>query len=249
MDEDVAPAPVVFCATLAPLDDFDAPAPAATCAAPTPVSDDTAPAPAVTSTELLASKRESASGPDGLHYSMYRCAGCIGAKFLFAAYQSTVQAAALPPQGFGACRTVFIPESGEVNAQGLLIRSPGSLRPLTLCNCDCKILTAAMCSGLRRYSVECIHPSQRCVTQRIMTDNIFEIETAAIAKRTCYSEDPGILLTDFACAYSSVDHWWIFMVLERAGAPETLQSFPRGIYADSITHVEHFGAARGHFLR
>ena len=95
-----------------PLDDFDAPAPAATCAAPTPVSDDTAPAPAVTSTELLASKRESASGPDGLHYSIYRCAGCIGAKFLFAAYQSTVQAAARF-QGFGASRTVLIVLRGQ----------------------------------------------------------------------------------------------------------------------------------------
>ena len=34
------------------------------------------------------------------------------------------------------------------------------------------------------YSIECIHPSQRCVTQRIMTDNTFEIETAAVALRT-----------------------------------------------------------------
>ena len=51
-----------------------------------------------------------------------------------------------------------------------------------------------------------VHPPvPRCVTQRIMTDNIFEIETAAIALRTCYSEDLGILLTDFSCAYPSVD--------------------------------------------
>ena len=45
-----------------------------------------------------------------------------------------------------------------------------------------------------------------------MTDNFFEIETAAIALRTCYSEDPGMLLTDFSCANPSVDHRWIFMV-------------------------------------
>ena len=35
-------------------------------------------------------------------------------------------------QGLGASRTVFIPKTGEVNAVGLLIRSPESLRPLTL---------------------------------------------------------------------------------------------------------------------
>ena len=38
--------------------------------------------------KLLASKRESAPGPDGLPNSVYRCAGCIGAKFVFAACQT-----------------------------------------------------------------------------------------------------------------------------------------------------------------
>ena len=41
--------------------------------------------------ELLASKRESATGPDGLPYSVYRSAGGIGAKFLFAANQASLQ--------------------------------------------------------------------------------------------------------------------------------------------------------------
>ena len=80
-------------------------------------------------------------------------------------------------QGFGTSRRVFSPKTVKVNAQGLLIRSQESLRRLTRCNSDRRILSAAMCSGLRGFSVECIHPSQRCVTQRIRTDNIFEIET------------------------------------------------------------------------
>ena len=114
------------------------------------------------------------------------------------------------------------PKSSEVDAQGLIIRSPEALRPLTLCRCDREVITAAMCSGLRRYSIECVHPPQICVVQRIMTDNIFEIETAAGALRTRYSEDPGLLLTNFSCAYPSVDRRWIFLVLERAGVPQTL---------------------------
>ena len=87
-----------------------------------------------------------------------------------------------------------------------------------------------MYSGLRRYSVECIHPTKKCVTQRIMTDNIFEVETAVIAMRTCFSEDPGILLTNFSCSHPSVDHMRIFMVLKRA-----------------VPNVEHAGAAREQF--
>ena len=37
------------------------------------------------------------------------------------------------------------------------------------------------------------------------------------------------------------------MVLEWAGVPETLQFFFRGIYAESVTNVEHASAARGQF--
>ena len=81
-----------------------------------------------------------------------------------------------------------------------------------------------------------------------MTENSFEIETAAVALRTRYFEDSGILLTDFSCAYPGVGHRWNFLVLERrAGVPQTLRLFLRGIYNDSITSVEHAGAARGQF--
>ena len=124
---------------------------------------------------------------------------------------------------------------------------------LILCGHEPCVIVIARCllrpcaQGPRRYSVECIHPYRRCVTQRIMIDKVFEIETAAIALRTCHCEEPGTLHTDFSCAYASVDHRWIFMVLERAGVPQTLQHFLRGIYADSAPCVEHSCVARGQF--
>ena len=75
--------------------------------------------------ELLASKRESAPRPHGLPYSVHRSARGIGARFLFAAYRAALQGSALPV-GFGARCTVFMFKIY------LLIRSPGSVRPLTL---------------------------------------------------------------------------------------------------------------------
>ena len=42
-----------------------------------------------------------------------------------------------------------------------------------------------------------------------MTDNIFEIETTAQAHVACAPQDSGVLLTDFAAAYPSVNHSWI----------------------------------------
>ena len=52
-----------------------------------------------------------------------------------------------------------------------------------------------------------------------MTDNIFEIETTALAHVACAPLESGVLLTDFAAAYPSVNHSWIFSVIEHTGLP------------------------------
>ena len=96
--------------------------------------------------------------------------------------------------------------------------------------------------------MRCIHPSQRCISSRHMTDNIFEIETTALAHVACAPQELGIFLTDFAAAYPSVNHSWIFSVLENTGLPGFLCRFLRSIYSDSITHLEVAGADRGQFL-
>ena len=82
---------------------------------------------------------------------------------------------------------------------------------------------------------------------RHMTDNIFEIESTALAHVACAPQDSGVLLTDFAAAYPSVNHSWIFSVLENTGLPDFLCRFLRSIYRDNITYVELAGAKRGQF--
>ena len=55
-------------------------------------------------------------------------------------------------------------------------------------------------------------------------------------------------LTDSAAAHPSVNHSWIFSVLENTGFPDFLCRFLRNIHRDSTAHVEFAGAERGHFL-
>ena len=74
---------------------------------------------------------------------------------------------------FAEGRNIFIPKSSTVDENGLIVRSPEAPRPLTLCNCDCKILTAAICRGHQRYTMRCIHPSQSGISAKHMADNIF----------------------------------------------------------------------------
>ena len=55
-----------------------------------------------------------------------------------------------------------------------------------------------------------------------------------------------ILVAD-SCAFPSVDHSWIFMVLERA-VPLPVKNVLRGIYTDSNTNVEYASAVRRQFV-
>ena len=143
---------------------------------------------------------------------------------------------------------MFIPKTSEIDNNGRIVRTPEALRPLTLCNCDCKILTMAICRGLHWYTMRCIHPSQRCISSRQKADKIFEIGTAALAHVACAPSESGILLTDFAAAYPSVNDSWIFHVLEKTELPEFICRFLRRIDYDSTTRVEFAGMTRGQFL-
>ena len=81
-----------------------------------------------------------------------------------------------------------------------------------------------------------------------MTDNIFEIETTALARVACTPQESCVLLTDFAAAYPSVNHSWIVFVLEKTELLEFICRFLRSIHNDSTTHVDFAGATRGQFL-
>ena len=149
---------------------------------------------------------------------------------------------------FAESRAVFIPKSSDTGNSGRFIRSPEASRPLTLCTCDCKILTTAICKNLHWYTMRCIHPSKKCISCRQMKDNIFEIETTALAHVACAPRESGILLTDFAAAYPYVNHSWIFCVLKRHELPEFICRFLRRIYHDSTTHMECARTTRVQFL-
>ena len=79
-------------------------------------------------------KKDSALGPDGIPYGAYRCAGGLGSQFLFNAYKYLLEGCTVPEHS-AESRTVFIPKTSDIDDNGILIRSPDALRPLTLCNC------------------------------------------------------------------------------------------------------------------
>ena len=89
--------------------------------------------------ELISLVKDSAPGPDGIPYGAFWCAGGLGSQFLFNANKYLLEGGTVP-ENFAERRTVFSPKTSDIDDNGRIIRSPDALRPLTLCNCDCKLL-------------------------------------------------------------------------------------------------------------
>ena len=153
------------------------------------------------SMKLLQQRKNLLLEPMVFPKSIYRCAGGSGSHFLFDAYKCVLEGGAVSTH-FARSRTIFTLKSSTAEDNGLIVRSLDALRPLTLCNCDCKIITTAICFGLHRYSIRCIRPAQRCISSRQMTDNIFEVEMTALAHVACSTNDSGIFLTFFCLCVS-----------------------------------------------
>ena len=154
--------------------------------------------------ELIAMKKDSAPGPDGIPCGAYKCARNLGSQFLFNAYRALLEGGTVPDH-FAESGTVFIPKTSDIDDNGRVIRSPDALRPLTLRNCDCKLLTTAICRDLHWYTMRCIHPSQRCISSRQLTDNIFEIETTALAHVACAPQESGCPFDCLCCCLSQCE--------------------------------------------
>ena len=58
-----------------------------------------------------------------------------------------------------------------------------------------------------------------------MIDKIFEIETSALLYVALTLHNQVFFSTDFAAHYSSVNHSWIFSVIENTGLPRFLCRF------------------------
>ena len=67
--------------------------------------------------ELIALKKDSAPGPDGIPYGAYRRAGGLGSQFLFNAYKFLLKGGTVP-EHFAESRTVFIPMTSDIDDNG-----------------------------------------------------------------------------------------------------------------------------------
>ena len=110
---------------------------------------------------------------------------------------------------------LFQRSSSDVDNNAGIVKSPEALRPFTLRDCDCEILTTAICRGLHGYIMRCVHRPKRCIESTQMTDNIFEVETTALTHVACA----------FAATYPSVNYSWISHMLFIVSANDPMRQY------------------------
>ena len=168
---------------------------------------------------LMTCKDASAPGPDGIPYEVYkRYWGLIGPILLESWYHS-IRTGQLPPSNLESIITLLPKEgkdSGDIK----------NWRPITLSNCDLKIVTKALANKMAIVLDKIIDTSQTAyVPGRSVADNL---RSNFFLKRYCEEKniDAVLISLDAKKAFDSVDHLYIEKTLIAYGfGPKFIRIF------------------------
>jgi hypothetical protein len=152
------------------------------------------------------------------------------------------------PDRFNNCFLACIPK-GEAPGDHIgVARTPESTRPIAMSNAVAKLMAMSINRALAPMAQQTILDRQRgFVRGRAITDNILETESLAIRFTKFYAENSGIVLFDFAAAFPSIAHAWIFMVLKTMQLPEHVIATIRRLYAECSIELLYGAESHDHF--
>ena len=155
-------------------------------------------------------------GPDGIPFIAYKAAGTISAVVLEEVGGELRSGRAIG-YDFNFSSLVFAPK-GERNSDSVeVVRKASETRPISLQNCDRKIIAAVHGRKLTPAMMEGACPSQRgFAPKRTLTQNVIDLDIAA-RRSDCFTRLPALVGFDFKAAFPSVWHGWIRRVLHAIG--------------------------------
>ena len=181
--------------------------------------------------EVLDGVGHSSPGPDGLPYGTW-VGSCASRTHLHNLYLHLLEHPADLPLHFNLARMVFIPKEDCGEQEGIRAASAAKLRPITCSNTDAKIIALALNQPLGFLAQLLVSPMQRGFIQgRMLCDNIIELETSMLVN-SATSRFAACVLFDFATAFPSIAHRWLFAVLEAYGVPSEVLNLIKALYSD-----------------
>jgi exonuclease III len=172
--------------------------------------------------------KDSAPGPDGIPYSVYKKFWTITGKIILDAWNYSLETGNLTTSHTEST-IILLPKEGKDKGE---IKN---WRPITLTNCDAKIITKALAIKISKTLHSIIDPSQTAyVSGRAVTDNLranFFLKNHCKQKRI----NAALISLDAKKAFDSVDHKYIKKTLEAYGFGEgfirTFQTLYKNITA------------------
>ena len=107
------------------------------------------------------------------------------------------------------------------------------MRPLSLKNSDAKAIGGALNFLMKDFCAENIIASQRgFVQKRQLTRNVVDMDAMAriYSMTSSKSNLPYLAFFDFAAAFPSVAHEWIYMSLKATGIPSSYINIIQALY-------------------
>jgi exonuclease III len=180
--------------------------------------------------EALFTCQESAPGPDGITYGIYKKYWGIVGQVLLDSCNYSLSSGKMPRSHLESIITL-LPKDGK---DRLDIKN---WRPITLTNCDAKIITKALSIKMAKVLDSIIDPSQTAyVKGRAVADNL---RTNFFLKKYCQEKDVNSVLIslDAKKAFDSVDHQYIEETLEKYGFGTGFIKTFRILYSDLTARV------------
>ncbi len=189
-----------------------------------------------TLTELkstLKTCKESAPGPDGITYKYYEIFWEEIGPYLLKSWEYS-KVVGILPQSQRRSTITLLPKEGKDIAQ------IGNWRPITLTNCDLKIVTKTIANRVSKVLNKIISPTQTAyITGRVVHDNLRMFE---FYRKYCYENnvDAVLMSMDAKKAFDSVDHKYMFKTLKAYGFSddfiETVKLLYKNIEADILVN-------------
>ena len=163
--------------------------------------------------------KSSAPGPDGIPYEIYKKFWNILGPLIHESWKYSIEIGILPPSHLESA-IVLLPKEGKDS------KDIKNWRPITLSNCDLKIITKSLASKMAVVLDQIIVNSQTAyVPGRSVADNL---RTNFFFKQFCKSNKVNAVLIslDAKKAFDSVDHKYIEETLRAYGfGPKLINTF------------------------
>jgi hypothetical protein len=181
-------------------------------------------------TAALNTCKNTTPGPDGIPYDFYKKYWDIWGNIILDSWAHSLNIGKLSPSNLTSVITL-LPKEGKDP------KKIGNWRPISLTNCDLKIITKAYALRLAKVADSIIHPNQTAyVPGRSVMDNLRAIKELARNNAT-QAEDTILISLDAKKAFDSVSHKYIRMALEKYGFGEKFIKVFTTLYTDLKARV------------